>query len=446
MEFNIQPGAKTIMKTLRDNGFSAYIVGGAVRDMLMEKNPHDFDIATSALPSDVKRLFRRTIDTGLLHGTVTVIENNIGYEVTTFRTDGEYTDSRRPESVEFIRDIEGDLSRRDFTINALAYNEKEGIVDLFSGREDLKNGIIRTVGEPEKRFTEDALRMLRAVRFAAVLGFEIEEKTAKAIKKCSPLIRRVSAERIRDELNKILMSKNPEILFLLHDFGLLKILLPEVEACIGVMQKNKYHIFDVYNHIIHTVKNTPNDLVIRWAALLHDIGKPLCSSTDANGTIHFYGHHRESVKMANDILHRLRMDTSTISDVLVLIENHDVRIENSPPGVKRMMAKTGQTLFEKLLVLQEADNKAKNVKYFNEKKKKLVETYEIYKLVLAENQPYNISDLIVNGRDLIKIGFKPGRELGDTLKRLLDEVIINPDLNRREYLLERARELKKKRY
>lgn len=443
MDYEINNGAAFIIDTLEKNGFSAYIVGGAVRDMLMGKTPHDFDIATSAHPEQIKKLFRRTIDTGLKHGTVTVVENNTGYEVTTYRTEGTYTDSRHPDKVNFVTSVNEDIKRRDFTINAMAYNPKTGFVDIVGGKDDLENRLIRCVGIPEVRFSEDPLRMLRAVRFSAKLDFKIDNQAAKAIKKLAPLIKKISPERIRDEISKILMSENPHYISCLHDLGLLKIIIPELDFCYGIKQKNKYHVYDVYEHIMVTVKSTPADLVLRWAALLHDIGKPVCASCDANGIIHFYGHHRESVRMANDILHRLKLDNDTAHDILVLIENHDVRIENSPPGVKRMMAKTGAALFEKLLILQEADNRAKNEKFFREKKKKLDETYETYKCVLAEHQPYMLSDLTVNGRDLIKIGYKPGKYLGDCLKKLLDEVIINPDLNRREYLLSRAKEIKK---
>ena len=443
MSFIISTGAKTIINTLEKSGFKAYIVGGAVRDMLMNKTPHDFDIATSALPEQIKKIFRRTIDTGLKHGTVTVVENNVGYEVTTFRSESGYTDSRHPDSVNFITSIEEDVKRRDFTINAMAYNPHNGLFDCVGGTNDLENKIVRCVGVPEVRFSEDPLRMLRAVRFAAQLNFEIDSECERAIKKLAPLIKKVSSERIREELNKILMSENSEKISILHNLGLLKLIIPEVDLCSGVAQKNKYHIYDVYEHIMHTVKSTPPDMVLRWSALLHDIGKPNCASCDSNGIIHFYGHHRESVRMANDILHRLHFDSETAHDILILIENHDVRIENTPPGVKRMMAKTGARLFEKLIMLQEADNKAKNEKFFREKKKRLDETLEIYGRILSEHQPYMISDLTVNGRDLIKIGYKPGRSLGDCLKRLLDEVIINPELNRREYLLAKAKEIKK---
>lgn len=444
MELVISSGAKSVIDTLEKNGHSAYVVGGAVRDLLMGKTPNDYDIATSATPFQVKKIFKRTIDTGLRHGTVTVVENKIGYEVTTYRTDGGYLDGRHPLDVSFINSVEGDMMRRDFTMNAIAYNPSCGLVDCAGGGEDIKKGLIRCVQEPERSFSDDALRMLRAVRFSAVLGFEIEEETRRALKRCSVLIRQISSERIRDEINKILMSERPEYIEKLHTYGLLRYIMPELEACYEVRQKNKYHIYDVFGHIICAVKNTPNDLTIRWAALLHDVGKPHCQSCDANGIIHFYGHHRESVKLANDILHRLRFDREMIHDVLVLIENHDVRIENSAPGVKRMMTRTGERLFEKLLVLQEADNLAKNMKYFREKKRKLDEIHDIYKRILAECQPYTVTGLAVNGKDLIKLGYRPGRSLGDCLKRLLDEVIINPELNRREYLISRAREMKKK--
>lgn len=442
MKLSISAGAEHIINILEKNGYKANVVGGAVRDLLMDKIPHDYDISTSALPGETKKCFKRTIDKGLKHGTITIIENNIGYEVTTYRTEEKYLDGRHPEKVNFDANLDDDLSRRDFTINAMAYNPSTGITDIFGGMQDIKNKLVRCVGVPKRRFEEDALRMLRALRFSAVLNFKIEEKTAAAIKKCSILIKKISFERIRDEINKILMSDNPEMIILLQDYGLLRYIIPELEQCVNEKQKNKYHVYDVFYHIIHTVENTPPDFVLRWAALLHDIGKPCCSSCDSNGIIHFYGHHRESVRLANDILHRLKMDNESIREILILIENHDVRIENSQPGVKRMMARTGAALFEKLLILQEADNLAKNVKYFKEKKKKLEEISEIYKKILAERQPYQISDLMVNGKDLIKIGYKPGKRLGDCLKKLLDEVIINPDLNRREYLIIRAKELK----
>lgn len=444
MNFALPDSVMNILSRLEAGGFSAFAAGGAVRDIIMQKTPHDYDIATSALPKDVKSLFARTIDTGIKHGTVTVVENKTGYEITTFRKDGSYLDGRHPLSVDFVDSAKDDCQRRDFTINAMMYSPKTGILDYFGGQRDIKLRLIRCVGKPEQRFKEDALRMLRAVRFSAALSFKIEEDTWRAIKKCAVLIKKVSSERIVEELNKILLSENPDYIRKLHECGLLQYIMPELERCFGVEQRNKYHIHDVGEHIMLTIKSTPPDLILRWAALTHDIGKPLCKSTDQNGIIHFYGHHRESCQIAVDMLHRLRMDNDAIHDIAVLVENHDVRVEPSYPAVKRMMSRTGETLFEKLLLLQTADNMAKDPKYFEEKKKNITSAHNIYKEILAERQPYLISHLAVNGKDLIRMGYKPGKEIGDVLKHLIDEVIIDPALNNSEYLLREAKMFRRK--
>ena len=444
MRITISVGAANVLEKLLAAGFDAYIVGGAVRDSVMGKAAHDYDIATNALPGDVNRIFKTTIDTGLAHGTVTVVENGIGYEVTTYRTEGGYSDARHPDSVDFVSGITEDLRRRDFTINAMCYRPDTGIVDCFGGLSDIAARLVRCVGNPEKRFCEDALRMLRAVRFAACLGFELESETAAAIKKCAPLIKRVSTERIQSEMNKILMSDNPGFIKTMYSLGLLHYILPELCVCFDTPQRNKYHIYNVGDHIIAATCAVDKNLTLRWAALLHDIGKPNCLSTDSAGIIHFYGHHRDSVILARDILHRLRFDNDTTRDILLLVENHDVRIEPSPPAVKRILEKIGAQLFPQLLSLQIADNKAKNHIYLPEKLARIEEVRRIFEYVIAESQPYLISDLIVNGRDLIKLGFRAGREIGDTLKILLGEVIISPELNDRDYLLKRARELKRK--
>ncbi len=444
MEIEISEGARRIIKILNLKGFEAYVVGGAVRDCFMKKTPHDFDIATNALPQDIKKTFPKTVDIGIKHGTVAVMDNNTCYEVTTFRTDGEYLDSRHPCDVQFVSDLRSDMLRRDFTINALAYNDQSGIIDCVGGVRDIENKSIRCVGDPEKRFREDALRMMRAVRFSVVLGFEIEQNTAAAIKKCAILIKKISAERIREEIEKILRSENPGGIIKLHELGLLQYIIPELDICFSVPQKNKYHIYNVGEHIIHATAESADDITIRWAALLHDIGKPLCKSVDQNGIIHFYGHHRESVRLADDILHRLRLDNESRKNILLLIENHDIRIDPNPVSVKRVMARLGEDLFLKLLMLQEADNRAKNPKYLDDKLNRLSEVRLIYRKVLSERQPYMASDLVINGRDLIKIGFRAGREIGDTLRQLLDEVLINPSLNKREYLMMRAKQLKKR--
>lgn len=443
MELNISEGAKRIITRLESAGYTAYIAGGAVRDLLMGNAPHDYDIATNARPVEIKALFKKTIDTGIAHGTVTVIENKTGYEITTFRCDGEYSDSRHPEDVIYVNDTRIDCLRRDFTINAMMYNPKTGVIDYFCGKRDIRQGIIRCVGNAEMRFKEDALRMLRAVRFKAQLGFTLEDKTAQAIKKCAVLIKKVSKERVLEELNKILLSDNPDAIRDLHELGLLKFILPEVERCFGEPQRNKYHIYDVGEHIMHTVSNTPRDLILRWAALLHDTGKPCCSSVDNAGIIHFYGHHRESRRIAVDALYRLHMDSASIKDIAMLVEHHDYRVEATYTAVKRMMAKTGAELFEKLLILQRADNMAKNPKHLPEKLKRINGGLDICRNVLALKQPYRISDLVVNGKDLMGIGYKQGRDIGDALKALLDEVIIKPELNTRAYLIKRAKEMRK---
>ena len=445
MDITISDGAKSILERLNNAGFRSYVAGGAVRDLIMNKMPNDYDIATDAKPDDVKKLFRKTIDTGIKHGTVTVIENGEGYEITTFRKDGAYSDNRHPSEIEYVKDKRIDCLRRDFTINAMMYNPESGLVDFFCGRRDIRKHIIRCVGKPEDRFKEDALRMLRAVRFKAQLGFEIEERTELAIRKYAVLIKKVSKERILDELNKILLSDNPDGVRDLHRLGLLKFILPELERCFGEKQRIKFHIYDVGEHIMQTIKNTPPDLILRWAALLHDTGKPCCSSVDSNGIIHFYGHHRESRRITVDVLHRLHMDSNSIRDIALLVENHDYRVEPSFGAVKRMMSKTGADLFEKLLTLQKADNAAKNPELLPEKLKRIDGGLEIYREVLAKNQPYRVTDLVLNGRDLMEIGYRQGKEIGDTLKALLDEVIIRPELNTRAYLVKRAKEMRQKR-
>lgn len=444
MEMVLSHGAEKILMVLENAGYEAYIVGGAVRDRMMGRIPTDYDIATNARPEQVKALFSHTIDTGLKHGTVTVAENKIGYEVTTYRRESGYCDMRHPDKIAFVETIEEDLKRRDFTVNAMAYSPKRGMIDLFGGEDDINERIIKCVGTAEERFKEDALRMLRAVRFAACLDFELAPEVLKAIRKCAVLIKNISPERILGELNKILLCDHPERMKLLYESGLMRYIIPELCECFETVQNNKYHIYNVGDHIMKAMENAPNDLILRWAALLHDVGKPACKCKDQNGIYHFYGHHRESAKIANDVLHRLRMDRDSIRDIIVLIENHDVRIESNPAAIKRMLARTGEKLFLQLLLLQEADNRAKNLKYLDEKLAKLHGVYNQYQRIIAEGQPYTVSQLQINGRDLIKLGFKAGREIGDTLRVLLEEVVIDPSLNRRDYLIKRALFLKKR--
>ncbi|MGN1115217.1 MAG: CCA tRNA nucleotidyltransferase, partial [Candidatus Ornithomonoglobus sp.] len=426
IKLNITEGAARITDRLNKAGYKAYIAGSTVRKLMLNKTPDRYEIITDAMPENIKSMFRHTIDTGAGNNTVTVVENKTGYEVKSLCLNKPFSDGHRLSD-----SIKDECGRRDFTVNAVLYNPNEGIVDHYGGQQDMNNRLIRCVGDAQQCFKADALRMLRAVRFMAVLDFKIEEQTERAIKKCAILIKKADHNLVRDELNKILLSEHPDYIRQLHRLGLLRFIIPELERCFGEPQRNKYHIYDVGEHIMHTVINTPPDLILRWAALLHDTGKPCCPSTDSNGIIHFYGHHRESRRIAVDVLHRLHMDADMIKDIALLVENHDYRVDANYTAVKRMMSKTGAELFQKLLMLQKADNMAKNPKHLPEKLKKIESGLGIYRQVIAGKQPYRISDLTVNARDLMNIGFRPGRETGDMLKTLLDEVIIKPELNTR---------------
>lgn len=439
MNFDLPQGVLEILSCLNAADFEAYITGGTVRDLVMGQLPYNYTISTNAMPDEVRTLFKNTINTSANLGIVTVVINGIGYNVSTYRN--KHTDASKG----FAAELASDLSGRDFTINAMGWSPESGLIDPFGGCDDIKAGIIRSVENPEKRFSEDAVRMLRAIRFSAALGFRIEPQTEAALKKYAPLIKKAPPERILGEINKILISPNPDYIGKEPCLYLTEYIMPELNVCFKTPQRNKYHIYNVGEHIIHAVSETKKNLILRWATLLHDIGKPVCMSRDHAGIIHFFGHHRDSARIAADILSRLRMDRESTRDILLLIENHDVRIEPSPPAVKRMLTKVGDKLFLQLLSLQIADNLAKNQQFFPDKKQKLDEVRRIYETVLADGQPYQISQLVVNNRDLTKLGFKAGREIGDTLKALLGEVIINPSLNTREYLLKRAVELRKKR-
>lgn len=422
-----------VMKKLENSGFSSYIAGGTVRELLMKETPASYILITDAKITDIKLLFKRTIEQKSLKNLITVIENKISFDI--------YCKSASGKDNE-IKDILGSF---DFTINSLCYSEKSGIIDYFGGLADIENKKIRLVDSSQLALAKKPARMLRAVRYSAQLGFQIDETTSIEIKKCAVLVKRAQGNKLREEIEKILMSNNPDHIKKASDLGLLKYILPEVDVCFGVEQRNKYHIYNVGEHIVHAVKNTPNDISIRWAALLHDIGKPLCKSVDQNGIIHFYGHHRESVRLATDILRRFKIDVNITKEILTLVECHDIRIDQTPQSVKKMMMRTSAEIFPKLLLLQEADNKAKNMKFFADKLNKLNDVRKIYQKVIAERHPYRICDLAINGRDLNKLGFRPGHEIGDALQSLLEEVLIDPGLNTKEYLFARAKQIKKKR-
>ena len=441
MRIDLPEQVKKIIYRLEKEGFEAYAVGGCVRDSLLGRTPQDWDITTSAMPQQVKALFLHTIDTGIAHGTVTIMVDHIGYEVTTYRIDGEYEDSRHPKEVTFTGDLVKDLQRRDFTINAMAYNEKQGLVDAFDGMEDLKRGVIRCVGNPKERFTEDALRMLRAVRFAAQLGFSIEESTKGAIKKLAPTIEKVSAERIQTELVKLLVSRHPEELKTAYELSLTGVFFPEFDVMMKTNQNNKHHCYTVGEHTMVSLCNIRPDKVLRLAILFHDVAKPCCITTDEKGQDHFKGHPDVGAKKTREILKRLKFDNDTIGKVCVLVENHDDRPILTERNVRRAVNRVGTELFPLLLEVKEADTLGQS-EYRREEKLNYIKEYKkLFEKVMREEQCVKKSDMKIKGKDLIALGMKPGKELGAVLDRLFEIVLDEPEKNTKENLIEEAHKL-----
>ncbi len=436
-EFNIEMphAAAEIIHRLEDAGYEAYIVGGCVRDAILGREPEDWDITTSALPLQVKALFRRTIDTGIQHGTVTVMYGGKGYEVTTFRLDGIYEDSRHPVSVEFTDRLTEDLRRRDFTINAMAYSDRRGLVDEFGGVSDLKEGIIRSVGCAADRFGEDALRILRAFRFAAQLGFTVDEETLQAAEELAPTLSRISKERINIELSKLLISDHPGYLRLLYQSGITKVILPEFDVLMDTPQYTPWHCCTAGEHTVRAVEAIEPELTLRLTMLLHDIAKGWTGSTDGNGISHFYGHARESAQWAEKWLRDMKYDNQTVSRVTRLISYHDYRIDTDEVSVRRAINKIGVDIFPDLIKVYTADNAAKS-DYAIEKERPVIDQLQqLTRKILDRGDCLNVGQLAVNGNDLIRAGMKPGPELGNELSRLLDLVLEDPERNTREYLM-----------
>lgn len=442
MEIKLPENVRKVIGVLEQNGYEGYAVGGCVRDSILGRVPNDWDITTSASPMQVKSLFPRTVDTGIQHGTVTVLMGREGYEVTTYRLDGEYEDCRHPREVMFTSSLTEDLRRRDFTINAMAYNDSHGLVDIFGGKEDMKNNVIRCVGNAEERFHEDALRILRAVRFSAQLGFAVEEKTADAIRKLAPNLNQISAERIQTELVKLLTSPHPDYLGLAWEYGITAVILPEFDRTMETPQNNPHHCWSVGIHTLETLKNTENEKCLRLAALFHDFGKPLVRTTDENGIDHFYGHAKVSCELAADILHRLKFDNDTIRRVKLYVNYHDVRPELTEKSVRRAVSRIGAENFAEILKLKAADTLAQSPARQLEKKEYLCSLTQLYRRILEKKQCLTIRDLAVNGRDLIADGMQPGRELGTVLGGLLEYVLENPECNKRETLLVCSRRIR----
>lgn len=438
MELRIPEKAKIILHTLEEAGYEAYVVGGCVRDSILGRSPDDWDITTSAKPEEVKALFRRTVDTGLIHGTVTVMLDKEGFEVTTYRVDGEYEDGRHPKEVSFTASLEEDLKRRDFTINAMAYNPKRGLVDLFGGIQDMENRIIRCVGNPLERFTEDALRILRAVRFSAQLGFSIEGETLKAISVLAPNLKYVSAERIQVELLKLLVSPHPDYLRTAYEAGITKEILPEFDRCMETEQNTPHHCYNVGEHTLQSLLNIRADKVLRLTMLLHDFGKPLVKRTDENGRDHFKTHGPEGEKMAVSILRRLKMDNDTIRKVRSLIKWHDYRPKGEAVSVRKAASLIGEELFPLYLEVQKADILAQSIYRREEKLSRLWTVSALYEEIMEKGQCISLKTMALTGRDLIDAGYAPGKELGEILEKLLSHVLENPEDNKKEILLKLA--------
>ncbi len=438
MKIQMPEAANYIIQTLMAHGYEAYIVGGCVRDSVLGRTPQDWDITTSATPEQTKALFRRTIDTGIEHGTVTIMMDHVGYEVTTYRVDGKYEDHRRPKEVTFTASLLEDLKRRDFTINAMAYNEQEGLVDIFGGAEDLRRGIIRCVGVPQERFDEDALRILRAVRFAAQLDFEIEAKTRQAIREKAEFLRDISAERIQVELTKLITSDHPERIIDAYELGITAIVLPEFDTMMETPQHTVYHKYDVGRHTVAVMQNIDATPILRWAALLHDSAKPECRTTDEQGVDHFYGHPKAGKAIARRVLRRMKLDNDTIQRVERLVEWHDFGLDGTvtKKTLRRALNRMGPDLFDDYAKLRRADMLGQS-DYMQEKKQQDYQhLLEMYREIREAQECLLIRDLKLDGKDLIAMGVQPGPDMGKILNDLLQQVLEEPQLNTKEKLKE----------
>ncbi len=437
---------RLIIQKLTDEGFEAYAVGGCVRDCLLGKKPNDWDITTSATPIQVKSLFRRTIDTGIKHGTVTIMLGNEGYEVTTYRVDGAYEDSRHPKEVTFTIKLEEDLKRRDFTINAMAYNDDSGLVDLFGGLDDLNKGMIRAVGDPCERFSEDALRILRAVRFAAQLDYDIDKKTLEAVKELASNLTRISAERIRMELQKLLVSKHPEKLLTLYETGVSKVILPEFDLMMETGQNTPHHMYSVGLHTIEALKNSvgfdeglsENDIkILRLTLLFHDCGKPAARTVDETGRDHFKGHAYISETIASDIMHRLKYDNDTLNKVKRLVRYHDHRRKLTEPRVRQTIVEISKDLIPLWLIVRRCDICAQSMMERDIKLKDIDDFESMFQRIIKRGDCLSIRELALTGKDLMDMGIDPGPGLGRILDMMLEDVLDDPSHNSKEWLLSR---------
>lgn len=437
MHIAIPNHVEKLIKRLLDDGYDAYLVGGSIRNILMNKKPVDWDIASSAEPNEVIEMFldKKVIKTGEKYGTVTVICQEGKVEVTTFRSEGGYSDGRHPDWVHYEKSIEKDLSRRDFTINAIAYNKKDGLVDPFGGIEDIIKKRICAVGNPEDRFLEDGLRMIRAVRFSAILDFEIEENTFNAIKKMAEKIKLVSSERIRDELFKILCSPNPSKgTKMLLETRLIKYILPEIALTVGFDQNNPNHDRDVFQHILCVLDRTPNLIHVRLAALFHDAGKPYCYSTDEDGIGHFYGHSDKGSEIASKALLRLKCPNDLIKKVEILVKNHMSYFGiTDKVKLKKLISSIGKDNIFDLISLQKADVMCKKNKVLGSR---ILIMEDTIKEIIDNKEPVCLKDLAIGGNEIRDMGFDEGVLIGEILEDLMEEVLKHPEINIRDLLME----------
>lgn len=436
----LSKGALKAIEMLNNAGYEAYAVGGCVRDAIMGIEINDFDITTSATPEEMQQVFKneRTYETGIKHGTITFVYENENVEITTYRLDGEYEDNRRPKSVEFTKSLENDLKRRDFTMNAIVYNNNEGYIDMFGGIEDIKNKTIRAIGNPKDRFNEDALRILRAIRFASKLGFEIEENAKKAMLECKHLLHNISGERIAAEINKFVLGSNVKKAILDH-YDILSEIIPEFEAMHNFDQKNDWHVYDVLTHTAVVVENTPQIAHLRLTALLHDTGKVHTFTVDENGIGHFYGHNDKSAEIAENYLTKYKYDNFTKERVYKLVKVHDTPIEPDRILIKKRINRMGKDCFFDLIKIKRADNLGQNL---NKVRLDIIDEIEKIATDIVNEDCFTLGSLKINGGDLIKNGFKPGKQLGNILNTLLEEVMEEKIPNEKEALLKRAEELK----
>ena len=439
---NLPVPVHALIARLNEAGFSAYAVGGCVRDSLLGLTPHDWDLCTSALPEDMLRIFRdeHVVETGLKHGTLTVVLDHIPYEITTYRVDGAYTDHRHPDSVSFVDDVSGDLARRDFTVNAMAWSPDTGLLDLFGGREDLQNGIIRCVGNPEKRFKEDALRILRALRFASVYDFSIDPATDNAARKLAPTMAGIAGERIREELLKLLCGKG--VGRILRSFpDVLGVIIPEILPMVGYDQQNHHHSYDLWEHTVRALEGVPPEADLRLAMLLHDTGKPSVRTTDDKGEGHYAGHQAASAVIAADVTERLRLDNATRDRVILLVRNHDIPLRTDTGETNldrrfllRRLNRFGVKDLRALFLIHRSDRIATGYSSREREDARLKERMDALDALLSEQPCFTLKDLAVNGNDLIAAGLH-GKAVGDALQRLLEAVMDGCAENRKEDLL-----------